>query len=234
MNHFSCVILTSNELEIVQRNIINCKKYNCIDEVLVVDDYSTDGTERYLNRNNIQVIKNKYVSPNEQRCCAYNYVKNDWIIFLDADEFLSDTLMQRLCELELDKTTKYLFSRHNIVFKKTLYHGGWFPDYQQRLVNKNVVSYSASKSLDEPLFHYSHNTVREWRRKYTRATAVLAQKDILERYKRKCSLSDVYSMLVKEKGYKDGWIGIITIIYLYFFEWTVYIKRIQYRRFKLL
>lgn len=232
MNHFSCVILSCNEITILKNNINKCKKYDCIDEILVVDDYSTDGTEQFLADIQIPMIKNKYVSSYEQRCCAFNYVKNDWIIFLDADELLSDNLVLRLKELKLDITTKYLFSRHNIVFNRTLYYGGWFPDYQQRLINRNVSSYSNSVSLTEPLLHYSHNTMGEWLQKYVRATTVYAKKNISENYIRKCLLVDMVSMLVKKRGYKDGWIGIITIIYLYFFEWTIYIKRIKYRFLK--
>lgn len=226
-NEMSCVILSCNELNNIKRNIEMCKKIHIFKEIFVIDDYSNDGTIEYLDNINVKYVLHKYESSYKQREYALQFIRTDWILFLDADEFLSPELICKLNSIKLKDTHNYSFARKNIVFGKVLYHGGWYPDYQMRLICKknglksNIVSY-----ISEPLLHYSHKTIQEWWAKYIRSTESIAEMYVAKKkeYIRQYKLGVIYNMLFNERGYKDGIIGILTILYLYFFELTIIIK----------
>lgn len=229
MNTFTCVILACNEIEMLKKNINNCKKYSSITEIIVIDDYSHDGTKKILENMGIRVIQNHYCDPVSQREVALEYVNNDWIIFLDADEFVSDRLMNNLTSMPISVNTQYFFIRSNVVFNKILRHGVWYPDYQERLMYRKDRKIILKKTVKGALYHYSHNTLFEWWTKYVRATTAIA-KSGKKKYVRKVTIKEVLHMLITKRGYRDGLVGVITILYLYVFEWTIYFKRLRCMR----
>ncbi|SRR5260221_243298 len=102
----SAVVLTKNE----ENNIIKClASLNWVDEIIVIDDFSVD-----LTINRIQKLKNKRIKIYKrrlnddfagQRNYGLSKAKDDWILFLDADETLSKFLSKEI--LLKTKNTKY-------------------------------------------------------------------------------------------------------------------------------
>ena len=85
----------------------------------------------------------------------YNYcvsrAKNDWVIFLDADEEISPELAkeieQRLSN-DNDRYDGYIAHRRNYYLGRWIMHGGWVPDCEIRLFKKSSVpSYSDRHSF---------------------------------------------------------------------------------------
>ena len=94
----SAVIITFNE----ERNIERCLKslIGVADEVLVVDSYSTDGTEEICRKYNVHFIKHRFIGYSEQKNWANLQAEFPYILSLDADEALSDKLRASILKVK--------------------------------------------------------------------------------------------------------------------------------------
>ncbi len=94
MTPVSCTIIARNEADRVSRAINSVR--GLVDEVLVVDSGSTDGTQALAKSLGARVIHNDWVGYGPQKRFAEDQAKNNWILNLDADEWLSDDLREEL------------------------------------------------------------------------------------------------------------------------------------------
>ena len=67
-----------------------------VNEVVVVDLGSTDGTVELCRRLGARVIDNAWPGFGPQKRFAEDQARFDWILNLDADEWLSDSLREEL------------------------------------------------------------------------------------------------------------------------------------------
>ena len=90
----SVVVITKNE----EKNIGKClgSARNWADELLVVDDESGDGTvieaEKYADR----ILRRRMDNEGKHRNWAYAQARNEWVLSLDADEYVTDELKQEI------------------------------------------------------------------------------------------------------------------------------------------
>jgi glycosyltransferase involved in cell wall biosynthesis len=90
------VILTYNEALHIERCILNAQRV--ADEVLVVDSYSTDATVPMARQLGARVLQNCWTNHATQLNWALQHgsIRAQWVMRLDADEFLSDQLLEAL------------------------------------------------------------------------------------------------------------------------------------------
>lgn len=138
----SAVILTRDE----EQNIRDCiKSLNFCDEILIIDDNSIDNTSEIAQSLGAVVyhrdLNNDFAS---QRNFGLEKAKNEWVIFIDADERISPMLadeIKSLCypsKIEPDKIQNKIYDlewqdknlvkgfyikRKDILFGKLLEHG---------------------------------------------------------------------------------------------------------------
>lgn len=137
MSRFAVVILTYNEEIHVERAIKSALLVS--DDVYIVDSYSSDATKEICSRFPITFLENTFVSHGNQRryCLNTPQIKNDWIFFLDADEYLDDELIEELRKLNFrDEIVGYNIMRKFIFNNKWIKHGGYYPKYFLRLFDK--------------------------------------------------------------------------------------------------
>ena len=98
MIKLSGVIITYNE----ERNIKNCLQslVNVVDEIIVVDSYSTDRTKAICESFNVTFIEQEFLGYVEQKNFALNKASNDYIVSLDGDESLSKELQSSIKALK--------------------------------------------------------------------------------------------------------------------------------------
>ena len=154
----SYAILTHNEGAYIEKllSFLSSKKRD-EDEIVVVDDYSTDELtkailEEHEAMGNIRLIKNELKSNfGRQKNFLTTQCKGDYIFQIDADEMLSEELIDNLpAILESNPDNEvYLVPRINTVDGLTQEHvvkWGWnvdingfinFPDYQWRIYKNN-------------------------------------------------------------------------------------------------
>src|SRR5450755_3008271 len=62
------------------------------DEVVVVDDVSTDGTWEYLRTRSVVAVQNRHTTFAAQREYGKSLAHGQWILTMDADEYVSAEL----------------------------------------------------------------------------------------------------------------------------------------------
>jgi len=95
----SAVVITKNEEE----NIEKCLKgLDFCDEIIVIDDCSTDKTVELAKKYNAQVFEREMVGDfSQQRNFGMEKCSGNWIVFVDADEEVSDELKKEITEMFL-------------------------------------------------------------------------------------------------------------------------------------
>src|SRR3989304_5001040 len=110
MPPLSIVIITKNE----ERNIGRCLKSvkDIADDIVVVDSFSEDATEEICKSYHVNFIKHQWEGYSATKNFANDQAKHDWILSLDADEALSDELIQSISKIKaLPLPAHYKFSR---------------------------------------------------------------------------------------------------------------------------
>jgi glycosyltransferase involved in cell wall biosynthesis len=185
----SAVIITYNEERIIARSIDSLRRV--VDEVIVIDSFSTDRTIEICKEKGAVVLQNKFEGYKTQKNFAVTKAKYEWILSVDADEVLSNELINSL--LKWRKNHKYsndlssqpslpagyFVSRRTDYCGKWVNFGGWYPDKKLRLFNRNVGQWSgrnvhevvkikegfSTSFLKGDLLHYSINEPAELLRK---------------------------------------------------------------------
>ena len=93
----SCVIIARNEADRISRAVSSVS--GLVDEVLVVDSGSTDGTQALCEKLGARVIHNDWTGFGPQKRFAEDSARNDWILNLDADEWLSGALRAEIAAI---------------------------------------------------------------------------------------------------------------------------------------
>ncbi len=90
----SCTIIARNEADRIARAILSVR--DLVDEVVVIDSGSTDGTQALCESLGARVIHNDWTGYGPQKRFAEDCARNPIIFNLDADEWLSDDLRDEL------------------------------------------------------------------------------------------------------------------------------------------
>lgn len=94
----SVYIITLNEETRLPATLTQAAKI--ADEILVVDSGSKDKTLEIAASFNAKIIHHNWQSYCEQKNFAERQCANDWVLMLDADEVLSDELVEEIRELK--------------------------------------------------------------------------------------------------------------------------------------
>lgn len=147
----SALIITYNEIGYIEKCL---ESVSFADEILVVDSFSTDGTYEYLlNHPKVRVIQNPFENFTAQKSFALKNAKNDWILFLDADEIVSEGLKYEIQSTVAEGTdiAAFWFYRQFMFQNEKLKFSGWQTDKNYRLFRKSKAKFSDSKIVHETL-----------------------------------------------------------------------------------
>ena len=98
MEKLSVYIITLNEQARLPRTLDAAKKV--ADEIIVVDSGSTDKTCEIAQSYGAKVIFHKWKNISSQKKYAEEQCSNDLVLSLDADEVLSDKLIQEILSVK--------------------------------------------------------------------------------------------------------------------------------------
>ena len=168
---------------------------------------------------------------------------------IKSDKISKETDYIRLHPITSDLITSYKIPRKNIFANiqtclpagRWLKHGGWWPDYQIRLINKKYFVnwpkriHSTPKIkgnlgyLESPLIHYFHGDLSNMVKKTIifediesrllyKAGKTVATKTFFRKF-----LAELYRRLIKGLGFLDGTYGVIEAIYQAFSKTITYL-----------
>src|SRR5690606_8600223 len=128
----SALVLTYNE----EAKIANCLESltGVADEIVVVDSFSTDGTEAICRRYDARFVQHAYKGYTVQQNYALEVATYDHVLVLDADEWLSDELRASVLAVKQNWDTEggYRMNRLTNYYGKWLKRGGAYPDAKVR------------------------------------------------------------------------------------------------------
>ncbi len=194
-NKVSAVFITFNEIIHIDEVLTNVQ---FADEIIVVDSFSTDGTvERIKKRPNITLIQRPFVNYTDQKSYAMSLASNDWVLFMDADERLTDRLKNELLKtINGDaKAVAYYFHRTFMFRQKVLRFSGWQSDKNFRLFRKSKVAFTKERIVHETLIvdgpvdvlkskliHYSYKDYQDYKGKMVKYGQMKAQEELAKDY----------------------------------------------------
>ena len=136
MIKLSGVIITYNEEEHLRKCLSSL--VDVVDEIIVVDSYSTDNTQEICKEFNVTFIQQKFLGYFEQKNFALEQASYNHVLSLDGDEALSDGLKTSILELKKDwKYAGYYCNRRNNYCGKWIRFSDWYPDKKLRLFKKD-------------------------------------------------------------------------------------------------
>jgi glycosyltransferase involved in cell wall biosynthesis len=136
-------ILAKNSSETIAKTLHSVRDFP---EVIVLDNGSTDDTIQIANSYpNVRTVKTVFSGFGALRNEAAALAKNDWILALDTDEWLSPELLKEIQTLPLSSKAVYSMPRKNIYNGKHIKGCGWHPDRVIRLYHRTVTKYGDAK-----------------------------------------------------------------------------------------
>ncbi|MCI0450626.1 MAG: glycosyltransferase family 2 protein [Chlorobi bacterium] len=216
----SAIIITLNE-ELNIENAINSVSW--CDEIIIVDSDSWDKTVEIARKytGKIYNIQNRTIS--EKRNYSIEKAKNEWVLFLDADERISEGLKNEILRLSPDyQTAGYWVKRKNYWFGKWIKHSANYPDYQlklfnkkkcrvtKRLIHEGVETEGKTLRLENDLLHYSYRDLTHMINKINFFSTLEADEHL--KTNKQISKFGVFTHAVSaflriylsNKGFKDG------------------------------
>ena len=118
----SAIVLTKNEAD----NLPDClASLRWADEIVVVDSFSTDRTVEIAQQHGARVIQHPFQDYAAQHNFAQAQAQYEWVLFIDADERVSDELAQEIRQLAgsgaLTQNNAYHIERLHLISGRWLY-----------------------------------------------------------------------------------------------------------------
>ena len=239
MSTLSVIILTKNE----EKNIFDClESVKDADEIIVIDDNSEDRTEDVINTfgKKVKTYKRSLSDDfSKQRNFGLSKAKNSWVLFIDADERVSDGLFAEILdEINKDNFDGYLIKRRDVLWDKKLQYGETGNMKLLRLARKNRGEWQGKVhevwnvngkigELNNELIHCPHQTIREFLSEISLYSSIRARE--LHEKRIKVSALDVifypkgkfFLNYFVKLGFLDGLPGLIIALMMSFHSFLV-------------
>ena len=132
-----------------------------VDEIVVVDSGSTDGTVEIARRRGARVVQKEWLGFGMQKQFAVEQASHDWVLCLDADERVSPELGQAIqAALAAPVSPVYRMPRRNRFLGRWLSHGEGYPDWSPRLFNRMNARWSDDLVHEKVLFAVTPGTLK--------------------------------------------------------------------------
>jgi glycosyltransferase involved in cell wall biosynthesis len=137
----SAIVITLNEAH----NIGGCLDALAFcDERIVVDGGSTDATIQIAENTGARVVSHHFEGFGAQKGFALSLATGDWVLSIDADEWVSPELAQEILRAVKGGTAVcYEIPRRSTFCGRSMNWSGWSPDYVLRLFRRDKASFSA-------------------------------------------------------------------------------------------
>ncbi|MGA9118567.1 MAG: glycosyltransferase family 2 protein [Bacteroidota bacterium] len=249
MEHLSVVLTTLNE----EHNIDRCLgSVRWADEIIVVDSFSWDHTVERARQYTSRVYQHEYPGSSRQVERGISYATGEWVFIIDADEEMTEDLAREIQAMLREGTDAAAFEilRKPSAFGKWIEHGGWYPDYQMRLLRKNdyrpehqevhggFTTAGRRGRMNGLLLHHTYPTIYSYVEKMNDYTSLQVSNKLkadpgVEAPWHKLLLSPLshfLRMFFSKKGYKDGFHGFVLSLLDATYTMLLYAKLWEYRQ----
>ena len=172
----SIFIICKNEEKIIAKTLSQARKL--ADEIILVDSGSKDKTLEIAREFACKISYHNWEGYGKQKNYAMSLCKNEWLLSLDADEIMTDGLIQEI-KFWLSsnpEATVFKIPRKLFIGDKFIRWGAFYPDHQLRLFKRNSGlftevsvhegfkpkdTYVKIVKLQYPLEHFAYDSVED-------------------------------------------------------------------------
>lgn len=189
--NLSVVVITKNE----QANLRRClASVLFADEIVIVDDNSTDGTRAIAADFGAKIISPEWIGFGPAKRAGVAAASGDWILSLDADEEVTSELADEIKQIvTMDANFfGYEMPRRTQFLGRWIYHCGWYPDQVLRLFRRGRGNFTEARvhetvelsgpagRLKGEILHYSYPDLESYFEKFNRYTTIAAEQGVAE------------------------------------------------------
>lgn len=187
MPRISALVLTRNEEEMIP-HCLACLKW--VDEMLVVDSFSTDRTVELAKAAGARVLSHEFGGFASQTNWGAEQAEGDWILQVDADELVTPALRDSVLAMAASnpKTDIFTVRRDSYVFGHLMRASSWSKEYIPRFYRKGQLTFTGEvhpdpqingrpvEKLDGVLIHYPYRNVSKYFDKFQLYSTMWAEK----------------------------------------------------------
>ena len=243
----SGLVITYNEEKMIGKCIDAL--FKVCDEVIIVDSLSKDRTVEIAKEKGAIVVSQPFLGDGPQRSHGLPFCKNDWILNLDADEFLDADAEDFILNGKylVGDFDAFSFRVKNFLAEKLIDFAGWYPDHKVRFFNKKTAAPSESivhqkiiatneKKVAVHILHYGWQSLEQIISKKNQYSGWHAQQ-LFDQGKRVNAFKPVLNGLVAfircyffKKGFLNGIDGLTISMIQGFFSYMKYAKLIKIQK----
>lgn len=240
----SVAIITKNEIENIEACLAAARQV--ADEIVVLDSFSTDGTQAFCREQGVRVIEQDFEGYVAQKNAVVQAATFDHILSLDADEVLSETLIKSILSVKQNfQADAYRFNRLNNYCGKWIRHGGWYPDQKIRLFDRRKARWGGGRLhehifvdsdakvewLEGDLLHYTYKSISDHLQRIDNYTNIMATDVALQ--KKRVSLFKLvvgpiwlfWQRYLFKFGFLDGYHGFVLAVMSAYYKFLKYAKK---------
>lgn len=246
--NISAVILTRNNQNTLERTL---KSVSFAKEILLIDDNSTDNTKNLAKQYGARIFNRKLNNNfSQQRNFGLKEAREDWVLFIDSDEELSNELIEEIKINNNQKYKSFYIKRRDIFWGRVLKNGDLKRAYAKGilrlikkdsgnwtgLVHERFITKKPTGTLNGYLNHYSHNSIKEFINDINNYSTIRAKE--LQKKGIRTNIFQIliipivkfkYNYLIKG-GFLDGVPGFIYSFMMSFHSFLVRAKLYQYTK----
>jgi len=200
------------------------------DEIIVVDSHSSDETRALASAMGARVIERDWPGHVAQKEYAIRQASHDWVLCVDADERVSESLRKELRALQANGFqghSGWRMPRLCSYLGRWISHGNWYPDRQLRLFDRRQGHWGGHDPHDKvelngsfgelagDLIHHPYRHFADHLSTIDKYTSTMAR-GLYDRGKR-ASLAQIvinpswkfFRFYILKRSFLDGWRGLL-------------------------
>ena len=242
----SAIILAKNEID----NIRDCiDNLSFCDEIIVVDNGSTDNTEKIAESLGAKVFIDSTVNFSESRNFGLKHASFDWVLYIDADERCDEVLKGEILKaVKNDNISAYYLRRKNFYLGNyewpyiekmlRLFRKGNLKRWEGKIHETPIVE-GKTAIFDGFLIHKTHKNLESMVEKTAAWSSIEAELRLRANHPKmswwrfpRVMLSAFVNSYILQGGYKARGTGLIESIYQAFSIFITYAKLWEFQNKK--
>ena len=225
IENISVVIIAKNAQSTIKEVLQSLESFS---DVVIYENGSTDDTVKIIEEfDNVNLVKGNFIGFGKTKNKAASYSKNDWVLSLDADEVVSQSMLKNIKSLSLNSSTVYEIKRSNYYKTHKLKYCGWGEERIVRLYNKQTTAYNDSmvhekiitdncniSVINGELKHYPYSSISQFVQKADQYSEIFANEKVGKKSSSplKAFFNAMFSFIktyIFKRGFLDGYVGLV-------------------------
>ncbi len=221
---------------------------NWVDEIIIVDDMSTDNTMNIAKKFGAKIFQRKLENEGIHRNWALDQATHNWVLSIDGDEVVTPELREEIINaLANTDCNAFNIPRRNYIGDHWVRYGGWYPNSTLKLFQKSnfrfqedhyharITFKGKAGHLKSDFIHYNYRDFAHYLAKLNNQTNFEAKKWFRDRpnigagWVTWRAIDRFFRAYVAKKGYKDGMVGFMVALLSAFYQVISYAKYWEYK-----